>query len=67
MGILKALFLIFILIFPITEVGRIQFANGIAVSANDIILFAVISVWIAIRIRNGKNKKFKNSGRFRVS
>lgn len=61
MDILKALFLLFVLIFPITEVGRIQFANGVAVSINDIFLFAVIVVWIIRYIYSAKNKKVKSN------
>ena len=50
MGILKILFVLFILAFPIAEVGRVQFPNGVAISLNDILLGLVIVSWIAFRI-----------------
>lgn len=57
MGILKILFLLLLLLFPIAEVGRYQFPNGVAVSLNDLILFITFSYWIFYKIRN--NSKFK--------
>jgi O-antigen ligase len=46
MRLLKYIFIIFVLLFPIAEIGRVQLLNGIAVSVNDILLLAVIIVWL---------------------
>jgi O-antigen ligase len=45
MRLLKLIFIVFVLAFPIAEVGRIQLSNGIAISLNDVLLLAVIFVW----------------------
>jgi O-antigen ligase len=50
MGLLKYLFIIFLLAFPIAEVGRIQLPNGVAFSLNDILLLVVIFVWLGVHI-----------------
>lgn len=54
MGILKVIFFLFIILFPIAEVGRLQFANGVAVSVNDIFLALLIVVWLGLHIYNRK-------------
>lgn len=54
MVILKIIFIILILCFPITEVGRIQFQNGVAFSINDILLTILLISWLVYRIRNRK-------------
>lgn len=54
MVILKFLFVLLILLFPLAEVGRVQILEGIAISVNDIILFFVIVSWILFMIRNKK-------------
>jgi len=46
MGLLKYLFVLLLLAFPIAEVGRVQLSNGIAFSVNDILLIVVILVWL---------------------
>jgi O-antigen ligase len=56
MGLLKIIFIIFLLAFPISEVGRIQLSNGVAFSLNDILLAVVILVWIGSHIV--KKRKF---------
>ncbi|HUD10017.1 MAG TPA: O-antigen ligase family protein [Patescibacteria group bacterium] len=56
MGLLKALFIIFLLAFPVTEVGRVPLPNGVAFSLNDILLVAVILVWLGSHIL--KRRKF---------
>lgn len=56
MGLLKILTAIFILAFPIAEIGRIQFSNGIAVSINDILLLLVIFTWTSYHLF--KKRKF---------
>jgi O-antigen ligase len=56
MGLLKIIFIIFLLAFPIAEVGRIQLSNGVAFSLNDILLAVVILVWIGSHIV--KKRKF---------
>lgn len=57
MGLLKILSILLILIFPIAEVGRVQFSNGIAVSLNDIFLVALLVAWIINVIRTKKDLK----------
>ena len=46
MGILKIIFSLLILSFPIAEIGRVQFSNGVAFSVNDVILSVLIAFWI---------------------
>lgn len=60
MGLLKYLFLILILIFPLGEVARIQLGNNIAVTVNDIFLIVVAGVWIFLKVRNKKKELNKN-------
>jgi len=50
MGLLKALFIVFLLTFPIAEVGRVQLPNGVAFSLNDILLFTAILVWLVSHV-----------------
>jgi O-antigen ligase len=54
MGLLKYLFILFILIFPAAEVGRLQLPNGVAFSLNDILLALVIVVWFGWHILKKK-------------
>lgn len=54
MGLLKVIFFLFVILFPIAEVGRIQFANGVAVSINDIILSVLIVVWLGLHLYKKK-------------
>lgn len=49
MGLLKILFTVFLLSFPLTEVGRIQFDNGIAFTLNDLLLGLLVSYWTIYR------------------
>jgi O-antigen ligase len=56
MGLLKIILFIFILLFPIAEVGRIQFVNGVAISLNDVLLCVLIVVWVGFHLY--KKKKF---------
>ncbi len=59
MGLLKIIFIIFILSFPLAELGRFQFPNGIAFSVNEVILAVLIVFWGIYKIT--KNKKVKKS------
>jgi O-antigen ligase len=63
MRLLKILLILLILIFPIAEIGRIQFSNGVAISLNDIFLIGLIATWVIYIFRNkkkvGKGKLFK--------
>ena len=59
MGLLKILFVLFLILFPVAEVGRIQFLNGVAISLNDIILGALILVWLGVHLY--KKKRFDKS------
>ncbi len=54
MGIFKIIFSLLILSFPIAEIGRFQFQNGVAVSINDIFLTALIIFWIGYHFINKK-------------
>jgi O-antigen ligase len=56
MGLLKYLFILFLLAFPLAEVGRVQLSNGVAVSINDILLGVVIAVWLGSHFL--KKRKF---------
>jgi O-antigen ligase len=57
MGLLKILFLIVVLIFPFAEVARLQFTNGVAVSLNDLMIFAFVGVWFIYKLVS--KSKFK--------
>lgn len=63
MRLLKILSILLILIFPIAEIGRIQFANGVAVSLNDIFLGGLIAAWIVYICR--KDKKISKGELFK--
>ncbi len=60
MVVLKIIFSLLILSFPIAEIGRFQFPNGVAFSINDVFLIALIICWIAYHVLNRK-KINKNS------
>lgn len=49
MGLLKILFTLFLLSFPFSEIGRIQFGNGVAFTFNDLLLGLLVSYWIIYR------------------
>jgi O-antigen ligase len=63
MGLLKAIFILFIILFPIAEVGRVQFANGVAVSVNDIFLTILIIAWLGCHLY--KKRKIDKSYLFK--
>jgi O-antigen ligase len=54
MGLLKVIFFLFIISFPIAEVGRVQFSNGVAISLNDVLLSVLITVWLIFRLYKKK-------------
>ena len=54
MGLLKIIFSLFILSFPIAEIGRFQFSNGVAFSVNDILLTFLVIFWVGYRLLNKK-------------
>ena len=56
MGLLKIVFVIFLLLFPVAEIGRIQFSNGVAVSLNDILLLVVILSWLLYKFSKKKKE-----------
>lgn len=58
MGLLKALFYVFLISFPVAEIGKLQFKNGIGISINDIFLFLLIISWIFFKLRHKKEKKY---------
>lgn len=58
MGLLKILFYIFLISFPIAEIGRFQFSNGISITINDILLFLLIFCWFIIKLKFRSFKKY---------
>nr|MBI5455571.1 O-antigen ligase family protein [Candidatus Levybacteria bacterium] len=58
MGLLKLLFFLFLISFPIAEIGKVQLDNGVSVSINDVLLLLLVSAWIFIKIRYKKRKKY---------
>lgn len=61
MGLLKLFSILLILIFPMAEIGRIQFSNGVAVSLNDIFLAGLIISFAIYLFRKKKLANFKGS------
>lgn len=57
MGVLKIIFSLLILSFPIAEIGRFQFSNGIAFSVNDILLITLVIFWLSYHFFNKKKIK----------
>src|SRR5581483_7927504 len=53
MDLLKLLFTFSLLAFPLGEVARFQFGNGIAVTLNDVLILLTAVVWIILK-RNRK-------------
>jgi len=51
MDLLKIVFSLFIISFPIAEIGRFQFNNGVSFTLNDILLLSLILIWILFRIK----------------
>jgi O-antigen ligase len=49
MGLLKIFFSVFLLSFPLAEVGRIQFENGVAITLNDLFLGVLFFYWVVYR------------------
>ena len=58
MGLLKSLFFLFLISFPVAEIGKFQFKNGIGISINDIFLFLLIFSWIFFKLRFKKERKY---------
>ena len=58
MGLLKSLFFLFLISFPVAEIGKLQFKNGIGISINDIFLFLLIFSWIFFKLRFKKERKY---------
>ena len=54
MGILKIIFSLLILSFPIAEIGRFQLSNGVAFSVNDVFLIFLVIAWIGYHLLNRK-------------
>lgn len=54
MGILKFIFIAIVLIFPLGEIGRFQFTNGIALSINDIGVAILVTCWLIIHLLKRK-------------
>ncbi|MEK7160292.1 MAG: O-antigen ligase family protein [Patescibacteria group bacterium] len=58
MGLLKLLFFVFLISFPIAEIGKVQLDNGVSISINDVFLLLLVSAWIFFKIRYKKQKKY---------
>ena len=58
MGLLKSLFFLFLISFPVAEIGKLQLKNGIGISINDIFLFLLIFSWIFFKLRFKKERKY---------
>ncbi len=54
MVVLKTIFSLLIMSFPIAEIGRFQFPNGVAFSINDVFLIALIVAWVSYHVLNKK-------------
>lgn len=54
MGLLKIIFIIFVLIFPLGEIARFEFGNGIAIRLNEVILTLLVLFWIALHFLRRK-------------
>jgi len=63
MRILKSLFIILLIIFSLGELTRIQLANSIAVSLNDVLVFIFVCGWILLKIV--RKEKFNKPFLFR--
>lgn len=59
MAILNAIFILFIIFFPLAEIGRMQFSNGVSFSVNDILLLSLITVWFFNKLKNHEINKSK--------
>lgn len=55
MGVLKIIFIFLILLFPLGEIIRFDFGNGITVLLNDALVSLVIISWLFWRFLNKKN------------
>jgi O-antigen ligase len=54
MGILKALFIILILMFPVAEIGKFQLGGGFSPSLNDILMSVTFFYWLIYHLINKK-------------
>ncbi|MDO8621283.1 MAG: O-antigen ligase family protein [Candidatus Levybacteria bacterium] len=62
MGLLKTFFIIFIFfLFPLGEIARYQFGNGISVTGIDIGTLLLIVVWLTVNIIRRKEKRILKS------
>lgn len=55
MGVLKIIFIFLVLLFPLGEIIRFDFGNGIAVLPNDALVGLVVISWLFWRFLNKKN------------
>lgn len=62
MGLLKTFFVIFVLfLFPMGEIARYQFGNGIAITAIDVGTILLIAVWLIGKILDKRKKQIFES------
>ena len=59
MGLLKILFSLFIISFPVAQLGRFQLNNGVSFSLNDVLLSLLVLSWFWFNVRK---RKLLNSG-----
>lgn len=48
MGLLKVVFIILLLLFPLGQIARLEFQNGVAINLNDIFVGVVIVIWLMV-------------------
>ena len=62
MGILKTLFILILIIsFPLAEIARVNFNNGISFTLNDLFVAGILIVWLFLLI----TKKIKFTGKLK--
>lgn len=60
MDILKFIFIVTVLIFPLGEIGRFQFSNGIAFTINDISIAILVTCWLITHLLKRKKISAKS-------
>ncbi len=59
MGILKKLFILFLIMFSLGELTRIQLASSVAITFTDISVFVLVSSWFIWKLKTKRYKKPK--------
>ncbi len=58
MGLLKILFSVFVILFPVGEIGRLQFPNGVAITVNDVFLGVLVAYWFLLNFSKNKFRAY---------